>query len=201
MKQILVVSIVAFVMLFAVEAKAGVITSVVNNNSNDSNDVYAIGTLAEDVTSFIDRSHQYNDIPTSLLGIDFVQVANDDKTSSNLSIDVVVNTDSWLYLFIDNRISGALGGGGTMSWVTDNGFIDSLLDIGIDESGDGDIDQTSSIYHKMVSAGTTTTLAQNDGGSRNMYGIAAASAVPEPSVAALFALGLLGLGFARRRKA
>ena len=189
-------------LLFSLEAKAGVITSVTNHNSIDTADVYAIGTLSEDVDSFIDRTHEYNDIPEPLKGIDFVQVANDDKKASDLRIDISVNSDSILYLFIDNRIPDPVltSGTSTMQWLTDDGFIDTSLDIGIDEGGNGNIDNTSSIYSRYVSAGSIITLAQNDGGRRNMYGIAAAAAVPEPSIIALFALGLLGLGFARRRK-
>jgi len=44
--------------------------------------------------------------------------------------------------------------------------------------------------------------AWNDEGRlRNVKGFVVESAVPEPSVIALFGLGLLGLGFVRRRKA
>ena len=193
-------------LLFSLESKAGVITSVTNYNSIDAADVYAIGTLSEDVDAFIDRPHEYNGIPGLLNGIDFVQVANDDKRAPNLRIEVTVSSDSILYLFIDNRIldpmltNPALSG--TMKWVIDDGFMDTSLDIEIDEGGDGDIENTSSIFSRYVSAGSVTTFAQNDGGNRNMYGIAAAAAaaVPEPSIITLFVLGLVGLSFARRRK-
>ena len=63
-----------------------------------------------------------------------------------------------------------------MTWVLSSGFVDSGVDIGLDEnpSTDPDVDQTYSVYFRQVSAGETFTFyEQNDGGTRNMYGMAA----------------------------
>jgi hypothetical protein len=75
------------------------------------------------------------------------------------------------------------------------GFTDTGYDIGIDEGHTGEIDQWSSVFAKEVSDGTITLLEQNDGGSRNMYGVAA---VPEPATLAL--LGFGGLSLLRRKR-
>jgi len=81
-----------------------------------------------------------------------------------------------------------------MDWVNDLGFFDTGNDIGIDESGTGTIEQWSSVYVKCCTDGMITLYAQNNGGSRNMYGVAV---IPEPATIAL--LGLGGLLLRKRR--
>ena len=188
-------------MTIAIPAQA-VIISAVNNNSNDAGDVYNVvtGGLANGVEAFIDRNHEYENLPAYLIGADYVQTANDDKTAGpGFSVDLTTGPQSAdIYLFVDNRI------GSVMSWVGLLGFVDTLDDIGIDESADGDIDQTSSVYKlSNVSAGTTIFLEQNAGRSRNMYGIAAVaipdSAVPEPATASLGLLAIGAIAMRRRR--
>ena len=138
--------------------------------------------LDEDELSFVDRTHEYNEIPEGMMGAQYVMVANDDKNPADYSLEVTIEQGATLYLFLDNRLGGAAGGigvdpdlaGAGMNWVADLGFTDTGDDIGIDESGDGDIDNYSSIFERSVSAGESIVLgAQNDGGSRNMYGVAA----------------------------
>jgi hypothetical protein len=151
--------------------------------------VIAPNTLGEDELCFVDRVHQYNAIPIDLLGAEYVMVANNDKTQVDYSLEVRLNImigGCWiikLYLFLDNRLGGTPGGPGfnpnltaaNMTWVTTMGFIDTGYDIGIDEEGDGDIDQWSSVYAMDSDGSTITLLQQNDAtpGGRNMYGVAA----------------------------
>ena len=166
-------------------AAQSVIGSAVNNGSADPGDIYRLGFLAEDVLAFVDRTHEYNgpttmtDIPAFLNGAHYVVTANDDKTQGpGFSVDVSLTDDGVLFLFIDNRVTVA----SAMPWVAANGFTDTGFDIGVDEGGDGDIDNTSSIYASpILPAGTYQVFEQNDGGSRNMYGIAALAAVPVPA--------------------
>jgi hypothetical protein len=66
-------------------------------------------------------------------------------------------------LGVDPDISG-------MAWLTTMDFEDTGDDIGIDEDGDGDIDQYFSVFATSVSAGTTITLHGNtEGHGGNMY--------------------------------
>jgi len=151
-----------------------------DGNSGDTEPVISDTFLAEDSLCYVDRTHQYNEVPEILLEAEYIRTANDDKDNASYEMDVTLSQDVTLYLILDNRIpSGGGSGQGAdpdlagagMNWVADLGFEDTGLDIGIDEGGDGDIDRWSSVYAAPVSAGTITLLAQNTNG--NMYGVAA----------------------------
>lgn len=173
-------------------ANAALITSVSNINSLDSNDEYEIDTLNEEVNAFIDRTHQYQNIPAFLLGADFVRVANDDKAAGDsFEILVTLSSSAMVYLFLDDRIDVS----SAMPWVLDFGFTDTNLNIGIDENANDNNLRSSSVYSAWLAAGDYTFLKQDDTNSRNMYGIAA---VPSPSAAALLVFVSFGLLFRRR---
>jgi len=180
-KVITLLVMVAVITSVAGTAGAALITGVSRGGgSGNSAPQIAPDLLAEDVPCFVDRPHQYNEIPDFLVGAEYVMVANNDKTVGDYSLTVTVSQDVTIYLILDNRLGGTGGGKGTdpdlaaagMNWVIDLGFVDTGEDIGIDESGDGDIDQYASIFSKQMSAGSITLGAQNDGGGRNMYGVA-----------------------------
>jgi alpha-D-xyloside xylohydrolase len=167
-------------------ASAQVITSIErrypDDNSGDTEPVLVVGGLAEMTETFVDRPHAYVNVPSSLVGIDYVKVANDDKDNPNYELDVTMGQDATLILFIDDRVGDNDNtnpptiGSGTMNWVLAMGFVDTGLQIDIDEypATDPDIDQHFSIYSLEVPAGTKVTLLeQNDGTTRNMYGVAA----------------------------
>lgn len=142
--------------------------------------------LDEDRLSFVDRTHEYNEVPEEIRGAQYIIVANNDKTVADYAIEVVLFHDATVYLFLDNRLGHGETPGGDpnlppdifsaeMNWVADMGFADTGMDIGIDESGDGSIDQWSSVYALDVSAGPIMLLQQNDAtnpSGRNMYGVA-----------------------------
>ena len=187
--------------LFAGVTQAGLITGVDRRNST-RDPIEIAADLQEDSLTFVDRTHEYNQVPAVLLGADYVKTANNDKSDGDVEIDVTLGSACTLYLIVDNRVGGTDGGEGVnpdmsskMTWVADLGFVDTGLDIGIDESGTGEIDQWSSLFSAEVAAATITLLAQDDGGSRNNYGVAA---VPEPATIAL--LGLGGLALIRRKR-
>lgn len=158
-----------------------IILSAVNTGSLDPTDVYQVvpGGLQEDSASYIDRVHQYNDVPAYLLGLDYVKTANDDKTAANLQVALTTGPQAAdIFLFLDNRLwDGSFPA--SMSWVGTLGFVDTGDIIGIDEAANGSIDNTSRVFLlQNVAPGTTVLLGQNDGSTRNMYGIAARS-VPD----------------------
>ena len=168
--------------------QAQVIMLVIRGGSSTNTPpAIAPNPLGEDVLSFVDRTHQYNAVPADLLGAQYVMVANNDKVQADYSLDVELIESARLYLFLDNRLGhGATPGGDPalnpdlwsagMSWVYDIGFADTGLNIGIDEGGDGQINQWASVYVKKVEPGLIRLYQQNDPTDptyRNMYGVAA----------------------------
>lgn len=195
-----------------------------------------VGVFEEDALAMTDRVHNYNGalttlpLPPYLVGYEYIQIANDNRSSADFRLDITVSGPATVFLLLDNR----LGDGNNanpptlsdtlMPWVAAQGFIPVLTghnraasvdfpdELGVDEgsSGDGsgrgtgpgmDINQFSSVFMRDVPAGTFTLLEQNGGGI-NMYGVVVTppQAVPEPGAAALAGVAALVLGLMRRRR-
>jgi hypothetical protein len=192
----LILLVVVFGLIFSLcnVASATIITDVERRPPM----VRVASPLVEDALSYTDRVHQYNEVPDFLLGADYVMVRNDDRTVANYELDVTTNADGWMYLFIDNRVGDNNAANPPdltlkMLWVLPMGFVDTDKDIGIDEGGDGSVNNRNSVYKLWVPAGTITLKEQNSG-SINMYGVA----IPEPTTIAL--LGFGGLALLRRKR-
>ncbi|MCX5637158.1 MAG: hypothetical protein NTX52_05630, partial [Planctomycetota bacterium] len=172
------------------DASAQLITSVVRFGS--ANTAPAIAKPLQDgALCYVDRTpesnppggHQYKDFPPELpvlIGAEYVKTANADKDVDNLTMQVTLSKQATIFLLLDNRMGGAGGGKGVnpildaelTAWINHMGFVDTGYDIGIDENGDGSINNYFSLFKTVLPAGTRTFGEQHSGGSRNMYAVA-----------------------------
>ncbi len=186
-------------------AQAAFISSVSKTGGNG--EVPVIVDLAEGVEAYTDRTHILVNVPADLLGdadaAQLVQLSNSDKTSVPLQHDITFDRLSVIYVGLDDRLTSQ-----PLSWMNDtgatglpNGFFDTGAQIDIDESANGSIDQTFSMWATLAPAGTYSFYEQDDGGSRNMYIVIADDhiLVPEPSCLALVIFGVLGLALRRKK--
>ena len=164
--------------LFAEQANAQLITSVVRRNSTQT--APALGGILQDKSlCYVDRTHVYRTIPAYLLGIaEYVKQDNDDRTTATYEVDITLSARADVYLFIDYRVGDTSNANPpalsatVMPWVATLGFVDTGEKLDIDESNDGSINQYFRIYKAQFPAGLITFKEQNSGGI-NMYGIAA----------------------------
>ena len=168
-------------------AQAQLITAVEHRNTDTDaleDPVIAASPLDEGALTFLDRVHVYADVPESLIGAEYVTLANDNKNWSAYELDITVSKAATIYVFVDNRMGGAAGGKDVapnidgMPWLTEMGFVDTGIDIGIDEEVDGSINQYFSAFALEVKAGTVTIGGNTEGHEGNMLGVAA---VPAPT--------------------
>jgi hypothetical protein len=184
---------VLVVMAAALPAGAQVITkvAVVNPVAAGSPPIIAPAPLAEASPAMVDRTHLYRSIPKALLGAQYVMVDNDDKASATYELHVTIGQPGMLYLFLDNRLGTNTGGqanvpnltAAAMTWVTTLGFVDTGMDVGLDENATGTIANWYSVFSKQVTPGEIVLKAQNDTstggpGTRNMYAVAAVATGP-----------------------
>jgi hypothetical protein len=179
-RKVIALSVLLCMVATSLPAQAQVITAVAHRNTDtDAPEAPQIaGPLAEDSLCYVDRTHQYNDIPAFLLGAEYIMLANDNKNQGTYQLDVTVSKACTICVFVDNRMGGAAGGKGVapiitgMPWLTKLGFVDSGQDIGIDESGDGSINNYSSVFTLAVKAGTITLGGCTQDSTGNMLGVA-----------------------------
>jgi len=174
--------LILLVALFAGSVQAQFITDVAHRNTDTDateDPQIAPDPLAENSVTFVDRTHVYADIPESILGAQYVMLANDNKNMSTYELDLTFGMNATLYVFVDNRMGGSAGGKDVapnidgMGWLTDMGFVDTGEDIGIDEDFDGSINQYFSIFSLAVEVGTVTIYGNTEGHGGNMLGVAA----------------------------
>lgn len=167
-KKLLFTSAAFVVILWSAQAFAG-ITSVTRPNDTGNPElpeVVADG-MAEDALSYTDRTHEWNSVPACLLGGDYIKSANDDRGPTNFGLEIVIDGPMTLAIMVDLRVDAV----GNMPWLATDGWAATNVYIGVDEGGNGDINQSSQLYVKTFdAAGTVSTGCQCHGGLNN-YGV------------------------------
>ncbi|HEY1340113.1 MAG TPA: PEP-CTERM sorting domain-containing protein [Bryobacteraceae bacterium] len=146
--------------------------------------------FGEDAFAFVDRSHEYNGVafdasghlttgsstdpaissfvglPSYLLGNLYIAIANENKDNAGYTLTIQVDSPSYVYLLIDNRVGDdnnkdipALGSGGVgvMPWVADMGFI--LMNTGLSPLGQSDFVGLDQGAQTIISPGDRTHLS------------------------------------------
>jgi hypothetical protein len=153
------------------------------------------GRLSDGRLALKDRGHVYKNVPSFLADIaEYVKLANADRETKPLTISFTLTEAADLYLFIDLRVGhGSFSNDPSthptnpeltrmMTWVIEEGFVDTGINIAIDEGDDGRINSYGRLYKKSYAAGSVTLREQNDGLNRNMYGFAAVHSEPDPKI-------------------
>jgi hypothetical protein len=147
---------------------------------------------------------QILDLPSYLVGNPYVKFANNARENTGYSAVVTADNAAVFYLLVDNRLNGPAGTGtktnttdpilgGSLQWVLDAGWIrvntgtspNGQADYtGVDESGDGSLNQFYSVY-RFPSITAQVTVKNNAIAGQNMISLVAAPApvvVSEPIV-------------------
>ncbi|MEN6333421.1 MAG: LamG domain-containing protein [Phycisphaerales bacterium] len=181
---------VAFVAATSYVANAQVMTGVYRRNPNALSSQVQVRIapqpLADGVIPYGDRTHVFAAVPKSLAGAQYVLTAMEDKDNPNYELIVTIKEAGTLYLFIDTRVGTNLHTSAVtanpvaagMSWVSQLGFINTGMQVALDELADGTIDTFFSVFSLQATPGTLVLKAQNDrfaGGPRDrvMYVVAA----------------------------
>lgn len=138
----------------------GGLISNIQSNSIDPSDQYRKDIISQGSLQYIDRSNfTYTDVPTSLVGNEYILTANDDKSVTDSSfLSFTLSQSATVYVAHDDRITTK------PSWLatfTDTG--DNLV------SGAG----TFSLYQKSFNSGTVTLGGNEGSGSYSMYTVVA----------------------------
>ncbi|MCX8107690.1 MAG: hypothetical protein N3G20_02685, partial [Verrucomicrobiae bacterium] len=160
---------------------------------------YTVPTFGENAKAMTDRLHDYNSasttvpLPPYLVGCEYIMIANNNRNNVPFELRVTVSEPCYVYLLIDNRRGDNASGNPPfssygdpeywpdMTWVGAQGFTpvktglnragnpDWPDEVGVDEGADGSVNNWSSVYYKIVEAGTFSLYEFNQG--INMYGV------------------------------
>ena len=159
------------------EAPSGAsITSIEEEGIGGDEPAIIANDFNEDSLTFSDRTHQHNGaafnaeglldangetivgLPDYLVGGDYIRFANNARDNNPYTATVTADKATSWYLLVDNRLDGVAGNrdssnttdpviGGTLQWITDNGWQRVNTGIspngqadytGVDEGGDGE---------------------------------------------------------------
>lgn len=171
---------------------APLITSVARTNGTDPVEpVIVTGGFAENALAYADRIHEWNALPAAhpeLIGADYVKIANDDRDAPNLRINVGLDRPATVYLFRDNRLTGAPLAA-MNQWMTAYGLQNTGQSIWLDENGDGSNNTEFYVFRGNFPAGSVDFFQHNTPGANAIYGVVAVEQMAIPSAHVYTPLG------------
>ena len=161
------------------------IISIERRNSVNTPPEIAPNPLGEGELCYVEGGgFIYVEIPSELVGMQYVKVADSDSNNPNYELDITLAQPAILCLFLSNILGhGSINStpdldpdlkAAGMDWVLSMGFIDTGLNMKRDWFLPPN-DQCTSIYAKRFPTGTVTLYEQNDltYGGKRMYGVGA----------------------------
>lgn len=203
MKKLIV--LVALMLAFTSVASALPIISSVDRNGGASGDRPIIGpydggtdplltTLTDGTYIFSDRDYTFPSVPAELVGADYIQTFNSDKSKDgSVTYAVTLSVNCVYAIAVDDRFTNQqdMVDGIAAGVVAAGTFQDTGIDLVTSEG----TPRALSVFSAQLPAGTHTFTGYGFGGSNNFMVM---GAVPEPATLAL--LGLGGLGLLRRKR-
>jgi len=153
---------------------------------------------------YSDRTYPWINTPVGMKGMEYVPTFNDDKASSEIMVNyaVTIGEPAVLWMTCDDRIPAEWAEVlsqaeavwlATHTWAAPGTFVDSTMDVFIQESATTNRRMSVWMTTQPLAAGTYVFGLQPSG--KNFYTI---GAVPEPTTIAL--LGFGGLALLRRKR-
>lgn len=118
--------------------------------------------------------------PTYLVGLEYVQFANENRPVANYSVDMTFSQAVKAYLFLDNRINGASSGtkaqttdptlSGNTAWVLNDGW--TRVNTGFMPNGQADylgLDEGATVASADLRTHTSTGLVAGSGNGLNQF--------------------------------
>jgi len=179
--------------LLSNSAHAGALSGIQRFGTDDSpgvDELLVPDGLDVGANVWVDLAVPYVSVPSGLVGADYIQMVEADKTDADYQLEVTLSEAARLYLFIDDRVGDDNIADpptlvSVMTWVDALGFVATTLDV------DSTFLSPHSVFFADFPEGTVLLGEQDDGDFRSMYLIA--SAVPEPTPTWLLATGALVL--------
>ncbi len=142
------------------------------------------------------------DLPSYLVGQSYVRFANNARENADFVATVTASSSTQWFLLVDNRLDGPNADskdntsdpllGGTLQWIIDGGWkrVNTGISpngqpdfVGVDESGDGGLNQFYSVY-TLAEPSTSVTINGNGIGGTNMLALVGSGAIgggdPDP---------------------
>ena len=179
-------------------ATGAIVTSATSRLPQPEGD-YSSGALVDEAFSFVTRTAEWTAVrtndagmlnttgttlhpfPSYLSGLEYIQIANENRAVANYAINVTLSAPAKAYLFLDNRIDG-LGGNtkanntdpvvvtGPLSWVVTDGW--TRVNTGFMPNGQADyigIDEGATVALTARSHAETAALIPGSGNGLNNF--------------------------------